>query len=294
MLVASSGRRETPGSPAASFPGKLGRVVHPSRADPIASASTKRTNPSGGYTPTKKGGEPRRTPPPFCTAFGQVRSLVGCLPLLISAERSKVVDSGLYGEDAIESGHRLARRSPSQGLGTRAAGSENQREIARALGVTEGAVSRWMKRGRQGGVEALRKRTSPGAPPRLSEEQRAHLKELLAQGARPTTGFGARCGPAKGRRSDPKRVRGCLPSGAREPTAQGVGAFFAEANTPSEPAGHEEAIERWKQEQRWPQLKKGRGRGGQNHPVRGAVRFLSFAMRGAHLRPGGSDARTPP
>ena len=59
----------------------------------------------------------------------------------------------------------------------------NQREIAQALGVTEGAVSQWMKRAREGGVEALRKRGSPGAPPRLSEEQRAHLKELLARGA---------------------------------------------------------------------------------------------------------------
>jgi transposase len=60
----------------------------------------------------------------------------------------------------------------------------NQRQIARALGVTEGAVSQWMKRGRQGGgVEALRQRTSPGAPRRLNEEQRAQLKELLAQGA---------------------------------------------------------------------------------------------------------------
>ena len=29
----------------------------------------------------------------------------------------------------------------------------NQREIARALGVTEGAVSQWMKREREGGVE---------------------------------------------------------------------------------------------------------------------------------------------
>ena len=64
----------------------------------------------------------------------------------------------------------------------------NQREIARALGVTEGAVSQWMKRGREGGVEALKKRTSPGAPPRLSEKQRAQLKELLAQGA-PDYGF---------------------------------------------------------------------------------------------------------
>ena len=51
--------------------------------------------------------------------------------------------------------------------------------IARALGVTEGAVNQWMKRGGEGGVEALRKRTSPGVPPRLSEEQRLKLKELL-------------------------------------------------------------------------------------------------------------------
>ena len=65
----------------------------------------------------------------------------------------------------------------------------NQREIARALGVTEGAVSQWMKRARQeGGVEGLRKRTSPGVPPRLSENQRVQLKDLLAQGA-PVHGF---------------------------------------------------------------------------------------------------------
>ena len=66
--------------------------------------------------------------------------------------------------------------------------SWNHREIARALGVTEGAVSQWMQRGREGGVEALKKRTSPGAPPRLSEKQQAQLKELLAQGA-PAYGF---------------------------------------------------------------------------------------------------------
>ncbi len=68
----------------------------------------------------------------------------------------------------------------------------NQREIARALGVTEGAVSQWMKRAtEEGGVEALKKRTSPGAPPRLSENQRVQLKELLARGAPPAHGFRA-------------------------------------------------------------------------------------------------------
>jgi transposase len=64
----------------------------------------------------------------------------------------------------------------------------NQREIANALGVTEGAVSQWMKRAREGGMEALKKRTSPGAPSRLSKQQRRRVPELLARGA-PAYGF---------------------------------------------------------------------------------------------------------
>jgi transposase len=63
--------------------------------------------------------------------------------------------------------------------------NQTERDRARALGVTEGAVSQWMKRrGEGGGVEALRKRTSAGAPPRLmNKQQRAQLKEWLARGA---------------------------------------------------------------------------------------------------------------
>src|SRR5215211_1970542 len=57
-----------------------------------------------------------------------------------------------------------------------------QQEIADALGVSKGAVSQWMKRGREEGVEGLRRRIAPGATPRLSEEERARLPELLAQG----------------------------------------------------------------------------------------------------------------
>jgi transposase len=56
-------------------------------------------------------------------------------------------------------------------------------QIAAALGVTPGAVSQWMARGRAGGREALRTRTSPGAPLRLSLAQRAHLPALLSKGA---------------------------------------------------------------------------------------------------------------
>src|SRR5918997_6842778 len=58
-----------------------------------------------------------------------------------------------------------------------------QQEIAQALGVTQGALSQWLKRAREGGVEGLRHRSLPGVPPRLSPEQQDQLLELLAQGA---------------------------------------------------------------------------------------------------------------
>ena len=58
-----------------------------------------------------------------------------------------------------------------------------QTQIADALGVTEGAVSQWMKRAREQGVEGLRHKPPPGATPRLSEDERARLPELLARGA---------------------------------------------------------------------------------------------------------------
>ena len=55
--------------------------------------------------------------------------------------------------------------------------------VIRALGVTQGAVSQWLKRVKEGGVAGLRHRPSPGATPRLSPEQQGQLLELLAQGA---------------------------------------------------------------------------------------------------------------
>lgn len=58
-----------------------------------------------------------------------------------------------------------------------------QRAIAGALGVTEGAVSQWMRRARVGGPAALRRRTSPGAPPKLTAAQRTEVPALLARGA---------------------------------------------------------------------------------------------------------------
>src|SRR6266516_7157470 len=58
-----------------------------------------------------------------------------------------------------------------------------QRLIAAALGVTPGAVSQWMTRAAEGGVEALRTRLRPGRTPKLTAEQRARIPDLLARGA---------------------------------------------------------------------------------------------------------------
>src|SRR5499426_3096666 len=65
-----------------------------------------------------------------------------------------------------------------------------QQDIAAALGVTPGAVSQWLKRARQQGVEALRRHPAPGRPPRLTSEQLAQLPALVAPGAE-ASGFRA-------------------------------------------------------------------------------------------------------
>jgi transposase len=58
----------------------------------------------------------------------------------------------------------------------------SQRQIAEALGVSEGAVSQWMTRGREGGPDALRHRRPPGARCRLTAAQLARLPALLQHG----------------------------------------------------------------------------------------------------------------
>jgi len=58
-----------------------------------------------------------------------------------------------------------------------------QKDIAAALGVTKGAVSQWLKRAKEGGIEGLRRRKAPGATPRLTPHQRAQIPSLLARGA---------------------------------------------------------------------------------------------------------------
>src|SRR6187551_1859507 len=58
-----------------------------------------------------------------------------------------------------------------------------QAAIARALGVTTGAVCQWVKRGRAGGREALYRRARPGRQARLGAEQGQALLAILARGA---------------------------------------------------------------------------------------------------------------
>src|SRR5690242_16610891 len=58
-----------------------------------------------------------------------------------------------------------------------------QLDIAQALGVTQGAVSQWLKRAKAEGTDALRAKPVPGAPKRLSDEQLSRLPSLLERGA---------------------------------------------------------------------------------------------------------------
>lgn len=66
----------------------------------------------------------------------------------------------------------------------------SQTRIAKALGVTQGAVSQWLKRSREGGgVEALHHHPAPGRQASLTNEQLAQIPALIARGAS-AFGFG--------------------------------------------------------------------------------------------------------
>jgi len=131
----------------------------------------------------------------------------------------------------------------------------SQQKIAEALGVTAGAVSQWMRRGREGGVEALKRRPRPGAVPKLTAEQRAQIPLLLAQGAE-AFGFRGDVWTAKrvatvirrelGVRYHPNHV-GKLLRAAGWSVQQPI-ARASQRN--------EAAIETWRTE-RWPALKRG-------------------------------------
>lgn len=129
-----------------------------------------------------------------------------------------------------------------------------QKDIAEALGVTKGAVSQWIKRGKQGGAAALKDRPKPGAPRRLSTEERQRIPELLQRGAE---NFGFR-----GEVWTCSRVAKVIERefGVRYHPAH-VSRILKELGwTPQKPIRRakqrqEAQIQRWKEE-RWPELKK--------------------------------------
>jgi transposase len=130
-----------------------------------------------------------------------------------------------------------------------------QTQIADALGVSEGAVSQWMKRARVKGVESLRHKPPPGAPPRLSEDERAKLPELLAQGAE-AHGFRADVWTCERVAELIRREFGVSYHPAH--VSRLLKKLRLSLQKPERRADQrdEEAIEHWK-DQKWPALKKG-------------------------------------
>jgi transposase len=129
-----------------------------------------------------------------------------------------------------------------------------QKDIAIALGVSEGAVSQWLKRGRAGGIEALNAHPPKGVTPRLSAEQKAQIPELLAKGAE-VYGFRGDVWTASRVAVVIERIFGV------HYHRDHVGRLLREAGwSRQQPIGratqrNEAALKQWS-EQRWPAIKK--------------------------------------
>ena len=169
----------------------------------------------------------------------------------------------------------------------------SQQRISEALGVSKGAVSQWMKRARDGGgAEALKRRPAPGARPRLSEEQRAKVPELLERGAeahgfrgevwtceRVATvirkEFGVSYHPAH-----VSRLLKALSHSLQKPQRRANHAGRIRGRRKPSSAGKRSGGH---------SSKKGT-EGGKDHSIRRSIRFLPVAYGGSHLRSGGKEA----
>lgn len=130
-----------------------------------------------------------------------------------------------------------------------------QQRIAEALGVTQGAVSQWLRRVEQaGGLEGLYRRPPKGAKPKLTPEQLAELPELLERGA-PAFGFAGDLWTCKRVEVVIERMFGVKYHLSQ--VARLLHKIGWSAQKPVRVAAQqdEEAVREWKEE-RWPTLKK--------------------------------------
>ncbi len=120
-----------------------------------------------------------------------------------------------------------------------------QKDIAVALGVSEGAVSHWIKRGREGGEEALKAHPPKGVSPRLTAEQKAQIPALLAKGAE-SVRVSRRCVDSEsGGRSDQAKLWSPLSSRSRRQTDARGGLEPTKAcgaGQPTQRRGHQEVV----------------------------------------------------
>jgi transposase len=142
----------------------------------------------------------------------------------------------------------------------------SQKKIAEALAVTEGAVSQWMKVGREQGEEGLQGKIAAGPQARLTQEQLKQLPTLLEQGAQ-AHGFAGEVWTTERVAVLINKQFGVSYHPAH--MSRLLKAITYSVQQPIERATQrdEEAIKTWKEE-RWPALKKSPARR-QNDPVRG-------------------------
>jgi transposase len=141
----------------------------------------------------------------------------------------------------------------------------SQKEIAEALGVTEGAVSQWMKVAREQGEEGLGGKIASGPSARLTKEQLEQLPSLLARGAE-TYGFAGEVWTTERVAMLINKQFGVSYHPAH--ISRLLKAIKYSVQQPIERATQrdEQAIKTWKEE-RWPALKKSSA-GGPHDPFR--------------------------
>lgn len=130
-----------------------------------------------------------------------------------------------------------------------------QQAIAEALGVTGGAVSQWMRRGREGGIAGLKRRPRPGPAPKLTDEQRAQVPALLVRGAE-SFGFRGEVWTAKRVTAVIRKAFGVRYHPNHRGTVLRAAGWSVQKPIQRASQRNEAEIEAWRTE-RWPALKRG-------------------------------------